>query len=287
MIRIIDTYEQINSLFIDGKFCFREWETYINSIYDGASEILQKDIKVYFESGNFTFEDDFLPIINGVYQNSALDVLHDAFVEATMQLNKKVITCFGKELDIEIVFYVGLCNAAGWATNINGIETILLGVEKILELGWQNYLSVRALIYHELGHAYHKKYGIYKQVALDNRQKAIWLLFTEGIAMHFEQRLVGDSDYYHQDKNGWRNWCEEHFLQILVDFDADSRSVDVSAQKYFWDWANYYGYGDVGYYLGAQFVNYLAATYGFEELIQLRIEDVCKLYSVYYLKMVK
>lgn len=36
----------------------------------------------------------------------------------------------------------------------------------------------------------------------------VWQLFTEGIAMYFEQALVGNFNYYHQDKNGCLEWCD-------------------------------------------------------------------------------
>lgn len=45
-------------------------------------------------------------------------------------------------------------------------------------------------------------------------------------------------------------------------------------QKYFGDWVNYHGRGDVGYYLGAKFVQYLCGKYDFEQLIKVEIDDI-------------
>ena len=128
MVKIIDTYSQINSLF--------------------ENETLNLD------SGLYTFEKDFLPIINAVNNNPSLELIHNSFVQVTENLNDRIMECFGEELDVEIVLYLGLCNAAGWVTNINGKDTVLLGVEKIIELNWQDIDSMYGLIYHELGHVY-------------------------------------------------------------------------------------------------------------------------------------
>ena len=116
--------------------------------------------------------------------------------------------CFGHELEIDIVLYVGLCNGAGWVTNINGRDVILLGIEKILELNWYDEDSMRGLIYHELGHVYQMQYGVLEQESFDHRKNFVWQLFVEGIAMYFEQVLVGDKNYFHQDAEGWKQWCE-------------------------------------------------------------------------------
>lgn len=45
-------------------------------------------------------------------------------------------------------------------------------------------------------------------------------------------------------------------------------------QKYFGNWVNYCGRGDVGYYLGAKFVQYLCGKYDFEQLIKVGIDDI-------------
>lgn len=278
MVRIIDTYSQINALFENGTFHIEKWEKYINSIYEHSAHIIKDDLKEYFDSGNYTFEKDFLPVINAVYENPALDSLHDSFTAVTDQLNARILECFGSELNIEIVLYLGLGNAAGWVTNINGKDTVLLGVEKIVELNWQGVDAMRGLIYHELGHVYQKQHGVLKRHSDDKKRNYVWQLFTEGIAMYFEQVLVNDLTYYHQNTNGWRGWCDDNFGQILADFNRDLPTMNRTNQRYFGDWANYCGHGDVGYYLGARFVHYLAGKYGFGQLINLDIDTVYDLY---------
>ena len=274
MIKIIDTFSQIDSLFDNGTFNLETWKEYINSIYDKVSNIFEEDLKEYLDSGNYVYENDFFPIINAVHGHPALETLHTSFTNVTHDLNEKVIDCFGHELDIDIVLYIGLCNAAGWVTNISGRDVILLGVEKILDLNWYDEDSMYGLIYHELGHVYHKQYGIFDQHSDNSSREFIWQLFTEGIAMYFEQILINDFNYYHQNRNGWLNWCDNHFQQILTDFQSDLPTMTRFNQKYFGDCANYCGRGDVGYYLGTKFVQYLCGKYSFEQLIKMELDEI-------------
>ena len=51
-----------------------------------------------------------------------------------------------------------------------------------------------------------------------------------------------------------------------------------SKQRYFGDWVNYYGKGDVGYFLGTKFVQKLTTKYDFNQLINLKIDDVYEEY---------
>ena len=192
MIRIIDTYQEINPLFDDGKFSIDKWKTYINQVYPNSAELYFSDMQECLDNGKYTYENDILPILNDVFENPKLEILHESFSKVVNQLNQKVIDIFGKALDVDIVLYMGLCNGAGWVTNINGVDSVLLGVEKIIELDWCNVNSMYGLIYHELGHVYQKQYGTLERAFSDSKSVFLWQLFTEGIAMYFEQVLVGN-----------------------------------------------------------------------------------------------
>ena len=274
MIKIIDTLSQINSLFDDRTFNIGKWENYINSIYDKSADIFKNDLKEYLESGDYIYEKDILPIINAVYDNISLQILQTSFYKVTDKLNDKIKEHFDNELDVDIVLYLGLCNGAGWVNNINGRDVILLGIEKILELNWCDEDSMYGLIYHELGHVYHKQYGEFEQHSEDNERNFVWQLFTEGIAMYFEQILVGDTNYFHQNKNGWLDWCEENFQQIVANFYSDLPTMTRFNQRYFGDWVDYYGRSDVGYFLGTKFVQHLCDKIGFEQLIEMGIDEI-------------
>lgn len=278
MIRIIDTRSHIESLFDNGTFDLKKWEIYIDSIYEESAVIFKSDLQECLDSGYYDYEKDILPVIQAVHGHSSLETLCSSFDKVTACLNKRVFDCFGHELDIDIVLYLGLCNAAGWVTNINGRDVILLGVEKILELKWYDEDSMRGLVYHELGHVYHKQYGVFSQYSDNGSRNFVWQLFTEGIAMCFEQILVNDLDYYHQNKDGWLDWCNDHYQQIKEDFHADLPTMTRFDQRYFGDWVDYRGWGDVGYYLGAKFVHHLCNKCSISQLINKDIDTIYQEY---------
>ena len=284
MIKIINTLPQINELFDNGEFNYSQWREYINSIYRGCADIFIDDVREYIATGKYTWNNDFLPIINAVYQNPKLEKIQNSFERVVDGLNERITQKFGREVDADIVLYLGLCNGAGWVTDIDGRMVVLLGIEKIIELDWTSVDDMCGLIYHELGHIYQAQYGILNHRCKDDSKIFVWQLFTEGVAMYFEQALVGNINYYHQDKNCWKIWCDEYFEQILCDFKADLPTMNAHNQRYFGDWANYHGKGDVGYYLGARFVHYLLERYKFDDLINFDIYEICKLFNTFYLR---
>lgn len=280
MINIINTLPQINKLFDSGEFNYSEWRKYVNSIYQGCEDIFIDDVREYVATGKYTWNDDFLPIINDAYQNPKLERIQSSFEQVIEGLNERIIERFGKEVDADIVLYLGLCNGAGWVTEINGRMTVLLGIEKIIELDWCSLDDMRGLVYHELGHIYQAQYGVLNHSSCKDDSKIfVWQMFTEGVAMYFEQALVGNMNYYHQDKNGWKTWCDDHFEQILRDFKADLFQMELQNQRYFGDWVDYFGRSDVGYYLGARFVHYLLEKYEFNDIIDFDIDVICKLFE--------
>ena len=282
MLSLIDSCPQIEKPWKDGSLQFNQWEIYADEVYEGIAEILKQDIQSYLETGMYSFEQDFLPLMQAVHQNPKLEILHRSFNEATKGLEQQIVHHFGKSLDVDIVLYLGLGNSAGWVLNIRGRDVILLGVEKIIELDWCDLNAMYGLIYHELGHVYQSQHGVLERYSQEQEKNFVWQLFTEGIAMYFEQVLVEYFDYYHQDNAGWKDWCDRHFQQILIDFNADLPVMTRQNQRYFGDWCDYFGWGDVGYYLGTRFVHWLLAKFSFDELINLDMDCVYGCYWDFY-----
>lgn len=137
---------------------------------------------------------------------------------------------------------------------------------------------MHGLISHELGHVYQKQYGVLNRKFDNSSNSFLWQLFTEGVAMCFEQEIVGDSGYYHQDKNGWKAWCDDNFERIKADFASDLGSMTNENQRYFGDWVSYNGHGDVGYYLGSRFVRSMLKNYDFGEIISF---DIAKIRDIF------
>ena len=277
-MEIIDAYTCALTSYDDSGFSFERWKKYIESALPGLLPKLVSDVKSALGGG--ASEDDYLSVLNNAAQNhEQLKAAHDSFLKATKDLEHIIYERFGKSLDVTVAFYLGLCNGAGWVTEYRGKTAILLGMEKISELNWCGIDDMRGLIYHELGHVYQKQYGTLNRDFDKNEDSFLWQLFTEGVAMCFEQIIVGDAEYYHQDKNGWKSWCDDHYEQIKSDFAEDLKTMSFANQRYFGDWVNYNGHGDVGYYLGGRFVRYILSIYEFDEIICFDIAKVKEMFE--------
>ena len=278
-MRIINTYPAMLAAYEGTAFRFEKWKSYLDSVLPGAASLFISDMKQCLETGGFSWEKDYLPVLNAAALHDELrEKANDSFCRATENLERSLYDKFGKSLDVDVIFYLGLCNGAGWVTEYQGRKAVFLGIEKIMELNWCGTDAMHGLIYHELGHVYQWQYGVLDRTLDQQPDRFLWQLFTEGIAMYFEQALVGDPEYFHQDKNGWKAWCDSHFEEIKADFDQDLKAMTPATQRWFGDWAEYHGRGDVGYYLGCRFVRDILSMYGLDEMICFDMDIVAQLY---------
>ena len=210
MIQVTDTLDEIQNLFPGGTFDFSVWEQYASRYFGEDSHIFRDDMEDVLATGKYFYERDYLPVIQGVYGDPRLENVRSTFHQVTEGLNERVKAQFGEELEVDIVLYLGLCNGAGWATTLGGRDQVLLGIEKILELDWTSLSDLQGLIYHELGHLYHSQHGRVPKVAQEGPEHFLWQLFSEGIAMGFEQMLVGDWDYFQQVYDQYKENAETY-----------------------------------------------------------------------------
>ena len=278
-MRIIDTYPGLLAAYEGAEFSFERWKAYIDAALPGIAPLMTGNVRKTLKTGRYCWEKDYLPVLNAVLADAGpREAAHDSFCSVTKGLEDAVLSRFGKGLHVDIIFYLGLCSGAGWVTQYQGQRVILLGIEKIIELQWCGIDDMRGLIYHELGHIYQDQYGVLTREFDRDRESMLWQLFTEGVAMCFEQDLVGDPGYYHQDRDGWKKWCDVHLEQIKADFDRDLKTMSFYNQRYFGDWVRYQEHGDVGYYLGSRFVRQLLSRYAWEDIIRFDIDRVEQLY---------
>ncbi len=167
-MKIIDTYDSIYSSYKHNVFDIELWEKYADEISSELKNKVKKDSK------RNDFEKQTLPVLNSLIKNrETAKNAHASFLKSTKNLEEKIFEKFNVDLDVTIVFYLGLCNGAGWATTINGKPAILLGIEKITELNWCDEKSMIALIYHELGHIWHFLFEKKNLIPLTVRKKLI------------------------------------------------------------------------------------------------------------------
>lgn len=270
-MKIINTCDKIKSVFIDG-FSIDLWRKYAGEISKELPSKCEKDAKEY------NFNESVLPVLEVALNEEKLDFVSRNFQTVIDTLNDNLSKLFDKEPDINIILYLGLCNGAGWATTLDGKNTVLLGIEKIIELNWGDETNMRALILHEIGHLWHKLNGNLHIPEYTKRRKGIAQLYCEGVAMVCEHILCGDDEFYHQDKDGWLDWCYKSENQIKREY---LRRLDAkeSIQDFFGDWCSYNGYSDVGYFLGCRFVEYLMKTYSLKEIANMKYRVLNKAFT--------
>jgi hypothetical protein len=278
-MKIIDTYPEIVSLFdrMEGKFNIALWEEYISGISRELCNKLKED------SSQYDFQREILPVLSqAMVKREKLKTAHASFCASVKGLAGKVKKITGTQLQVDIIFYLGLCNGAGWATKLENIPTILLGIEKIVELDWCDEKTMASLIYHELGHIWHDSAGSLYQKTGTTREKYILQLYQEGIAMYFEQLILDDFTHYHQHKGNWLNWCHANKRELDKEY-LRRLNANESAQDFFGDWCAYQGYSDVGYFIGCEFIKHLAEKFSLRELAALDLNTVYQEFSEYAL----
>lgn len=244
------------------------WRRYAGTISPSLAALCENDITDY------DFSSDVEPVLTACLQQEArAKSAHDVFLQVTKGLPTTFQRIFGVDLDVTVILYLGLCNGAGWATTLDGHPVVLLGIEKILELDWGDTRNLIGLIYHELGHIWHfeTRGGIPELTS--PKQRALWQLYAEGMAMHTEQLLCGNMDFYHQDTDGWLDWCRAH-RSIL--FQSYRRRVDAedAVREFFGDWCKFMGHSDCGYFLGSELIRALSHQFSLRELARLDLEAV-------------
>ncbi len=273
-MNVIDLSGDMSSAFTDGCFDLEKWKNYMDRSLPGAKALCLADMREVLDAG-YSWEKVFLPVLNAVAQDAGKrEEVIASFRRVTETLDERIRARFGRTVDADLVLYLGLCNGAGWVTPVNGKTAVLLGLEKIMELDWGQPEAMTGLIFHELGHVYQEQYGVLRRELASLPDQLLWQLFTEGVAMVFEQELAGDPEHFHQYNADWKRWCDAHAELILQSFRDDLPVMTHENQRYFGDWVRFLDHGDTGYYLGARFVRFLLEADGFDNIIGYGIEDV-------------
>jgi len=282
VLTVFDTFAQVERLCEQGSFAQAAWRAYAQALPAGVPEACIKEFEIVLAMPSIAFDTHYAPVYKRLWDNPVLRAqAHQNFVRVVDGLQQQVVAAFGRSPQVDIVWYLGLCNGAGWVTDFHGRTHMLLGIEKIIELDWGNLPRLTGLVHHEMGHVYHAQFGTLASTPPDDPAQFIWQLFTEGVAMCFEHRLADSFDSYHQYGQGWKSWCDANLARIAADFDADLPTITRATQRWFGDWVLYRGHSDVGYYLGSKFVQHILRHMPFDDVIQLTLQDVMGWYDRY------
>ncbi len=83
-MKIIDTYPAISAVYEGTAFSFEKWKSYIDSTFPGASSLFVSDVKKCLETGEVSWEKDYLPVLNAVALNVELrEKAYDSFCRTT------------------------------------------------------------------------------------------------------------------------------------------------------------------------------------------------------------
>lgn len=273
-MEIFDSINDIHFCYEAGTFSLTRWRVYMQTVYPSAIEQIENDAACY------DFQQDILPVLNAAAnQPEKLVQLQRSFLSATCHLEAEIDKYFQTAIDADIILYLGLCNGAGWATHINGKPVVLLGIEKIMELNWMDETSMIALIYHELGHLWHRQERKLAWGGKTAEEKAVWQLYSEGVAMFFEQRLCQNENFFHQNRDGWLKWCTQNKTRLFTEYIRRIEQNE-SIQDFFGDWCSFEGHSDVGYYLGSVLIQTALKEYSTSEIPDLSLSEVKRiLYS--------
>lgn len=283
MVTIYDTYPQMTSL-AGAPFGLGAWRRYAEGIYPAHPGTESFREKIEADVRGYDFEAQIRLVLEAALaEPPELEAAHASFLQAAEGLAEKLAEMLPGMPDVDVVFYLGLCNGAGWATAFRGKRTVLIGVEKVLELSWGGAKDMEALLYHELGHIWHEaRLGGWPEMQTQ-AERSLFQLYREGIAMRCEQLLCGDDAFYHQDRGDWLRWCRENHAAITAEFDRRMAAGE-NTQDFFGDWCAWRGHSDTGYYLGCEFVKHLMKRLPLSEAATLSIPEVAAAFSEYALK---
>lgn len=270
-MRITDAAGDLHSLYPGGAFDPGAWRAYMDALLPGIADEAEADMRACCEAG-YTWDEHYLPVLQAAWENAgAREGVRASFRAVTQGLPERIAAAGLRPVHADVTLYLGLCSGAGWVTQVAGRDAVLLGIEKIIELGWGDLRAMTGLILHELGHVYHAQQGVLLRPELSGAQAMLWQLLTEGVAMVFEQRVMGDEDYFHQDADGWRDALAAQEARLARDFASELPTMTHYDQRYFGDWVRWEGLPDAGYYLGARFVRHVCRTHGLDAVLRAEI----------------
>ncbi len=183
-----------------------------------------------------------------------------------------------KREDTIIIIYHGLGNGAGWVTPYKGRPAICLGVEKIVELGWDNQSKLESLVSHEYGHLVHMEVRGLLSPYVDFRRKMIFRMYTEGVATYCESIFKGRE----KSTPDWYNKCLILEPKLKLEFLKRLNNQSSNCEDFFGDWNPVLGLNEAGYFLGLQIIKRMVKKMTIFEAMILDYEVIEKEFIDYF-----
>ena len=266
-IQIVDTFNQIKEYKENNsRFSLEAYKVYASQI----SPSLYK--KCFDDVSKYNLDTDVIPVIHdALYEHfDRIETAHKSITRISPLLSEKISKLFNIPLDIIIIFYLGLCNGAGWATTLDGKNVILSGAEKIAELEWHNEDTISDLICHEAAHLIHFEL----RRNLPKPCESIWQIYAEGFATRVSHLLYKEG-FYHQNQNGWLEFCQRNTEIIKKEYWKHLINAE-NVSCFFGDWNTFMDHSNLGYYLGCEFIRELEKRYTIQNIALLSANEIEK-----------
>ena len=132
---------------------------------------------------------------------------------------------------------------------------------------------MQALIFHEIGHIWHKTYGNLYPEARSEGENSLAQLYQEDLPWSANIFYAKMTDTIIKIKTAGSIGAKENEAEIKREY---LRRVDknISTQDFFGDWCSYKNHSDVGYYLGCEFVKYLQRQYSLVDIASLNVNQL-------------
>lgn len=278
MIKIIDTFKTYQHLITsDQPQTIQErldvWEKYIKQYPELEKKFKDDytqdgiDWQVFAKTKVFNHQGDDYPKMLTAY---------DHLKKATEKIIHNIEALYGLAFDINILYYSGLCNSAGWVDKYQNTLTILLGIDKIAELSWHEMQDIETLLAHEFCHALHFNY---RQIDLmdpefsgDKYHEGIWYLYEEGLATHFQKTLTEHTT--DTRGNDWLSSCRLKEKSLKDAYKLALEDQEIGTRDFYGDWWKVQGLSDVGYYLGSVLIDELNQTMTLEEISRMSKTEI-------------
>jgi hypothetical protein len=247
MKNVINAFNDYHPIKYDALSLLNYWLTYMNQ-YPNLKTYCQED-----------YQDQWKDIaLEKVFNYDQKDFLRmkkaqDILLSTIHSFDHKAKLFFGVDTlpIIDWIIYHGLGNGAGGYTNINGKKTIVFGLEKIVELGWDSQIKLEDLLVHEYSHYFHEHIREQSlETPLDFYHQYIFRLYVEGLATYAEKMMHGRE----VSMPDWYDNCLKKEQKLKQTFINHLMNHNKDIQHMYGDWYPVLGEIETAYFLGMQMI---------------------------------
>lgn len=268
---IVDTYPSFVLALCENpsKSPLATWEEFYSKKFPKIYELqignYGKNWRNFAEKYVFSKFTSWFPKTSRVWRN-LLSVIPYAY--------REFVKFWRNRLDVVFVVYVGIGCGAGWATEYRGRRAVLLGLENIVDLNWCSLEDLRGLIIHELAHLIHMALrGLSAREFEELESDPLFLLYSEGYATYIEEELTGKGLARIASDNSWLNWCKRHLGFLSREYLSRTESGK-PVNDFYGSWLSIEGKSQTGYYLGYEFIKYLARKTSLRSIAVLNVKKI-------------